>query len=104
MQQAVEVEQQRGLAGAVGAEDSHLLPGAEPEAHAAQRLPAVRIGEPQVPHLQRRLGDHISTLADTATDANRASAKDVAATAYPVTGDASRSRIVPSYPRASMAM
>ena len=45
---AVEVQQQRGLAGAVGADQCDLLARRHVELDAAQRLGSVRIGEVQV--------------------------------------------------------
>ena len=50
-QAAVELEEQGGLAGPVGAHQGHLLPMGDPEGDPLQHLGAVRVGIVQVFHL-----------------------------------------------------
>ncbi len=52
-QRAVQVQHQGRLAGPIGPEDGHPLPRGDVQVDPEQRLPAVRIGEGQLPDLQR---------------------------------------------------
>jgi hypothetical protein len=97
----VEVQHQRRLAGAVGAEQRHPLPRLDPQVDPEQRLPPVGVGEGQALDVDR--GGHVALQARAASRAPASGSAAATAHCPALAPEVSSSSERPVQPRASIA-
>ncbi len=100
-QEAVEVEHQGRLAGAVGSQHGDALPVGDVHVHAVERRLPVRVAVAQAARVDRAA--HAATSAATRTATSTATSATGAATSTVRSRSGRRTGIVPLYPRASIA-